>query len=77
MNIELLDANWRTLDTFTQKALKDYARFGTESNNTYITGYLGALADRGLLTDPGYWLAVVNTPEAMKHIRRLPLEIRA
>lgn len=60
MNDALFIENWAKLDRFTQKALRDFARKPTERNSCYVTGYIGALGDRGLLPDVNYWLALVG-----------------
>lgn len=61
MNDALFIENWNQLDTFTKKAFKDFARNPSASNQSYIVGYIGALADRGLLPEVPYWLALAGT----------------
>lgn len=60
MNVELFLANWAQIDRLTQVALKNFVRSPTERNACYITGYIGALADRDLLHDASYWLAITG-----------------
>lgn len=60
MNDALFLENWEALDMFTRKALRDFARKPTERNSCYVIGYIAALSDRGLLDDPGYWLAFIS-----------------
>jgi hypothetical protein len=68
MNDSLFIENWAKLDRFTQKALKDYSRNPSDSNQSYMVGYLGALADRGLVPEISYWLAIVGQLQASKAI---------
>lgn len=53
--------HWRELDCDTKNALKNLARNPTRDNAAYMIGYIGALADRSMLKDVGYWMAIVNT----------------
>lgn len=73
MDDGLFIKNWERLDAFTKKAFKDFARHPTEQNACYATGYIAALADRGLLTDPGYWLAVVGRMRDSERVREAVL----
>lgn len=68
MNDSLFIENWAKLDRLTQKALKDYARHPSDGNQSYIVGYLGALADRGILPDVVYWLAIVGQLQQAKAV---------
>lgn len=60
MNDELFIENWGKLDVFTRKAFKDFARNPTERNSCHMVGYIAALADRGLIPEVGYWLALAG-----------------
>lgn len=79
MNDALFIENWANLDTFTRKALKDFARSPTESNQAYAVGYIGALADRGLIPEISYWLALVGQmsegSRAQEFVRYASLEV--
>lgn len=51
---------WGHLSDQMRFALRNFARCPTESNRSYIVGYIGALADHGMIQDAAYWLAVAG-----------------
>lgn len=61
MNNELFLTNWAAAPKRIQRALHDFARFPTESNRTYLTGYISGTHQAGSLDfDAAYWIAYIN-----------------
>jgi len=60
MNDELFLDNWRQLTRRTQLKIREYAQTPTESNQSYVVGYIAALSDCGSITDAEYWVSFVS-----------------
>ena len=59
INDELFLDNWRQLTRRTQLKIREYAQTPTESNKSYVVGYIAALEDCNSITDADYWVPFV------------------
>lgn len=50
----LFDAAWAAAPAYLQCALKDFAKYPTSRNSCFITGYLTALNNSGVLEQQAY-----------------------
>lgn len=77
MNNELLSGMWEALNATQQYEIRALARYPTERNACYMTGYFAALSANHLLRDDPYtyWLAAIgqieNDPDFRKEVLNL------
>lgn len=51
---ELFMIHWRGMDYRLRRTFKDFAKYPTQTNESFVVGYLGALADHKLITQERY-----------------------
>ena len=54
MNQELFDLAWAEAPLHLKRALKDFAKYPTERNSCFISGYLSAMDNSGVLSSETY-----------------------